>query len=240
LLRAPLRSPRLRVEAPDSLEPRLYGKHRVTAPNDSLHADEWAASPRRWMLYAAVGLVAGAVIALQIGIMRVFSVGSWAHFGSLVVSLAMLGFGLTSAVMCVAKGWFERHWQGVITGALCAFGPLVIAANLAAQQLPFNAIFLISDPLQKWKLFANFLLYLLPFLAGATFLGRCSCARSACSAAFISPTSPARVCVACCSWARCSCCRRTTWWSCRCCWRGWVPCCGSAGSRARAWPRLQH
>lgn len=144
---------------------------RVTLANGSLPADEWAASPRRWMLYAAVGLVAGAVIALQIGIMRVFSVGSWAHFGSLVVSLAMLGFGLTSAVMCVAKGWFERRWQGVIAGALALFGPLVVGSNLAAQQLPFNAIFLVSDPMQKWRLFANFMLYLLPFLAGATFLG---------------------------------------------------------------------
>ena len=143
----------------------------MTLPNETLHADEWAASPRRWMLYAAVGLVAGAVIALQIGIMRIFSVGSWAHFGSLVVSLAMLGFGLTSAVMCVAKGWFERHWQGVIGGALALFGPLVIGANLVAQQYPFNAIFLISDSAQKWRLFANFALYLLPFLAGATFLG---------------------------------------------------------------------
>ncbi len=63
-------------------------------------------------LYFAVGLGAGAVIALQIDIMRVFSVGSWAHFGSLVVSLAMLGFGLTSAVMTVAKDWFSRHWRG--------------------------------------------------------------------------------------------------------------------------------
>src|SRR3954468_422535 len=112
-------------------------------------------------LYLAVGLEAGAVIALQIGIMRIFSVGSWAHFGSLVVSLAMLGFGLTSAVMCVAKGWFERHWQGVIGGALALFGPLVIGANLMAQQYPFNAIFLISDSAQKWRLFANFALYLL-------------------------------------------------------------------------------
>ena len=54
-------------------------------------------------LYLSVGLIAGAVIALQIAIMRIFSVGSWAHFGSLVVSLAMLGFGLTSAIMCVRK-----------------------------------------------------------------------------------------------------------------------------------------
>ena len=121
--------------------------------------------------YLSVGLVAGSIIALQIGIMRVFSVGSWAHFGSLVVSLAMFGFGLTSAVMCVGKGWFERHWIGAIKGALLLFGPLMVVCNLAAQQVPFNAIFLISDPMQKWRLFANFVLYFLPFLAGALYLG---------------------------------------------------------------------
>jgi spermidine synthase len=122
-------------------------------------------------LYLSVALVAGAVIALQIGIMRIFSVGSWAHFGSLVVSLAMLGFGLTSAIMCVTTAWFDRHWRGVAATALALFGPLAVAANLLAQQLPFNAIFLVSDPVQKWRLAANFMLYMLPFLAGASFLG---------------------------------------------------------------------
>jgi SAM-dependent methyltransferase len=122
-------------------------------------------------LYLAVGLEAGAIIALQICIMRIFSVGSWAHFGSLVVSLAMLGFGLTSAVMCIGKGWFDRHWRGVATGSLMLFGPLTVASNLLAQQIPFNAIFLISDPMQKWRLAGNFMLYMLPFLAGALYLG---------------------------------------------------------------------
>ncbi|RYY75180.1 MAG: MFS transporter [Gammaproteobacteria bacterium] len=122
-------------------------------------------------MYAAVGCVAGAIIALQIGIMRIFAEGSWAHFGSLVVSLAMLGFGLTSAVMCLARHWFERHWFGVIAGSLAAFAPLVVGANLAAQQLPFNPIFIVSDASQKWRLLANFALYLLPFLAGSLFLG---------------------------------------------------------------------
>ncbi len=128
-------------------------------------------SRRNAALYIAVGLVAGAIIALQICIMRVFSIGSWAHFGSFVVSLAMLGFGLTSAVMCVAKSWFERHAEEVIAVALFLLGPLAVFSNLVAQQFPFNAIFLVSDPVQKWRLLANFLLYLLPFLAGATFLG---------------------------------------------------------------------
>jgi hypothetical protein len=136
-------------------------------PNDDVVLD----GRGRLALYLAVGLAAGAVIALQIDIMRVFSVGSWAHFGSLVVSLAMLGFGFTSAVMCVAKDWFQRHWLGAASVALALFGPLAVGANLFVQQLGFNAIFLVSDPAQKWKLLEIFLADLTPFLAGAVFLG---------------------------------------------------------------------
>lgn len=128
------------------------------------------AAPRTGHLLA-VGFVAGSIIALQIAVMRVFAVGSWTHFGSLVVSLAMLGFSLSSVVIFAGKAWFDHHWRGAASAALMLLGPLAVAANLAAQTLPFNAIFLVSDPAQKWLLLANFLLYLLPFLAGAFFLG---------------------------------------------------------------------
>ena len=133
--------------------------------------DSELGSGSRLALYVAVGLAAGSVIALQIDVMRVFSVGSWAHFGSLVVSLAMLGFGLASAVMTVAKDWFARNWRVAATVSLALFGPLAVAANLYVQHLGFNAIFLVSDPAQKWKLLAIFLAELTPFLAGAFFLG---------------------------------------------------------------------
>ena len=125
----------------------------------------------RLALYLAVGLGAGAVIALQIDIMRVFAVGNWTHFGSLVVSLAMLGFGLTSAVMAIAKGFFARNWLVIATVGLGAMGPLAVGANLFIQQLGFNPIYLVSDPHQKWKLGEIFLASLIPFLGGALFLG---------------------------------------------------------------------
>ena len=122
-------------------------------------------------VYVSLGFVAGAIIALQIAVMRVFAVGSWTHFGSLVISLAMLGFSLSSVIIFLFKDWFDRHWQGAAATALFLFGPLTVAANSVAQQVPFNAIFIVSDPAQKWRLFANFVLYLLPFLSGAFFLG---------------------------------------------------------------------
>ena len=122
-------------------------------------------------LYMSVGLVAGTLIALQIAIMRIFALGGSALFGSMAVSLAMLGFGLASAVMCIGKGWFGRNWQGVARLSLMLFGPLIVAANLAAQQIPFNAGLVVADPAETWRLAGNFLLYMLPFLPGAFFLG---------------------------------------------------------------------
>ncbi len=47
----------------------------------------------------------------------------------------------------------------------------MVGANLLAQQLLLNPIFLVADPMQTWRLAANFLLYLLPFLAGAGVCG---------------------------------------------------------------------
>ncbi len=121
--------------------------------------------------YVAVGLIAGAIIALQIGIMRVFAVGTWSHFGSFVISIAMLGFGVMSAAMCVSTPTFRKYWQPLITGALIVFGPLMLLSNAAAQSLGFNPIELVANPEQKFKLFYLFLVYFIPFLPGALFLG---------------------------------------------------------------------
>ena len=51
----------------------------------------------------------------------------------------MLGFGLTSAVMCIRKDWFDRHWRGVAAASLLLFGPLTVASNLAGA----------ADPVQR-------------------------------------------------------------------------------------------
>jgi hypothetical protein len=103
--------------------------------------------------------------------MRVFSIASWAHFGSLVISIAMLGFGVASAVMCIGKTRIAANRDLLAKICLLLFGPLLAAANGLAQQIPFNPIFLVSDPQQKLRLLANFLLYFSPFLPGAMFLG---------------------------------------------------------------------
>jgi len=130
------------------------------------------ASPAgRISFYVSVAALSAAMIAAQITIMRVFAIGSWAHFGSLVIAIAMAGFGLASAIMCVARGHFHRRAAAWASGALLAFGPLLVLGNQGAQALGFNPIFLSAGTGQVWVLLGVISCYFLPFLASALFLG---------------------------------------------------------------------
>ena len=87
-----------------------------------------------------VGLIAGAIIADQIAIMRIFAIGTWTHFGSFVISVAMLAFGVSSAVMCVRTDFFQKHWRLLADIALFLFGPLLVICNtLALLEKPWMA-----------------------------------------------------------------------------------------------------
>jgi hypothetical protein len=125
----------------------------------------------RSSFYLGVACLSAAMIAAQITIMRIFAIGSWAHFGSLVIAIAMAGFGLASAVMCVARGHFHRRAVPWACGALLAFGPLLVLGNAGAQALGFNPVFLAAGPAQFWLLLGVVGYYFLPFLAAALFLG---------------------------------------------------------------------
>ncbi|MBF0295014.1 MAG: hypothetical protein HQL96_07465 [Magnetococcales bacterium] len=130
------------------------------------------ASPdQRFPFFASVFLIAGAIIALQITVMRLYAISGWAHFGSMVISVAMFGFGLSSTTMCLGQAWFERHMQAIARTCLLLLGPTIVLGNVAAQKIGFNPIFLLADPQQFFNLLVNFLAYAVPFLLAALLLG---------------------------------------------------------------------
>lgn len=121
--------------------------------------------------YLALALISGSVLAYELFVMRVFACAGWSHFGSLVISIVMLGFGLFSTILCVRKDFFQRRLLFWVKLSLLLLGPSMAVCNALAQRIDFNPIFLLSDPNQKYLLASYFLIYLLPFLLGAMFLG---------------------------------------------------------------------
>ncbi|MBF0428483.1 MAG: hypothetical protein HQL94_06125, partial [Magnetococcales bacterium] len=126
---------------------------------------------QRFSFFLSVFCIAGAIIALQITVMRLYAITGWAHFGSMVISVAMFGFGLASTIMCLGQGWFERRMGAIARVGLLLFGPMIVLSNVVVQKAQFNPIFLLSDPQQLFNLLINFLAYAAPFWLGALLLG---------------------------------------------------------------------
>lgn len=123
------------------------------------------------LFYVSVTLLSASLIAYEISIMRVFAVGSWSHFASMTISIAMFGFTASSTIICIFKDAFKKNLEHWMTGCAIGLGPALAVANTLAQTLDFKPIFIISDGKQKTILFAYYVLYFAPFFIGATFLG---------------------------------------------------------------------
>ena len=63
--------------------------------------------PPRFRLLAAVGLVAGCGLALQVVLSRLLGAALFYHFTFLVISLALLGTGVAGLLLYVFPRWFR-------------------------------------------------------------------------------------------------------------------------------------
>ena len=133
---------------------------------------------------AALFLVSICVLAFEIEVMRVFAVGSWSNFGSMVISIALLGFGVAGTILTFLGDRVRRNPDGWLAVTAFALGPSMAVAHAVAQHVPFNPVLIVSDPAQLWWIGVYYLVYGVPFFAGGLFIG-------VCFTAFSSPHAPA-------------------------------------------------
>jgi predicted membrane-bound spermidine synthase len=121
-------------------------------------------------LELCVALAAGTILTLQICIVRIYVLTSWVHFGSIVISVAMMGLGMAAMVVHVAARRSQVDLPHLSGAALLVLGPSVLACNVGAQRFVFNPIFLTSDWTQAANLAVQLALYSVPFFLGSFFL----------------------------------------------------------------------
>jgi hypothetical protein len=120
---------------------------------------------------AAVFLVSGALIAAELAVMRTFSVGSWSNFGHMVISMALLGFGISGTMLTFIQRRVERNTERWLYLSAMLFMPTMGVAHLAAQRVNFNPLLITSDAGQLLRIGAYYVAYGLPFIVGAVFIG---------------------------------------------------------------------
>lgn len=95
---------------------------------------------------AGIFLLSMATLLLELSWTRVLSVSLWYHFGFLVISTALLGFGIAGVVLALS-GWLrERAELDKSLAALSlAFGISAIVSFRLTQLIPFDPFSLLAD-----------------------------------------------------------------------------------------------
>ena len=120
---------------------------------------------------AALFLVSLAVLGFEIEVMRVFAVASWSNFGAMVISIALLGFGLAGTLLTVLQERVRANPDAWLSSSAFTLAPSMALAHTLAQQVPFNPVLIATDASQLWWIGAFYLLYGLPFFVGGLFIG---------------------------------------------------------------------
>src|SRR2546426_2905858 len=102
-----------------------------------------------WYHYIGIFLFSLATLLLELALTRVLSVALWYHFGFLVISTALLGFGTSGVVLAL---WRRLREDIFLDRALAAlgllFGLLTVACFWVMQRIPFDPFSLFSDKRQ--------------------------------------------------------------------------------------------
>lgn len=121
------------------------------------------------MFLLSVSLLSASALAYQVLLMRLLSVVLWHHFAATVISLALLGYGLSGTVLTLAQEHLRGRFALVYPLGCGLFGVLAPGAFALAQRVPFNPLVAVWEP-DQWGAFAAiYLLLAVPFV----FAGGC-------------------------------------------------------------------
>ena len=121
--------------------------------------------------YFSVALISAAALAYEVLLVRLFSIIQWHHFVYMIISLALLGYGISGTLLAFAQAPMRRHFPTVFLGSLLLFALSSVGCFLLAQGLQFNPEEILWDSEQWWRLLLIYLLLACPFLFVATAVG---------------------------------------------------------------------
>jgi hypothetical protein len=117
-----------------------------------------------WQHYTGIFLLSLATLLLELALTRVLSVANWYHFGFLVISTALLGFGASGVTLSL---WTRLREEMPLDHALASlallFGFITLASFWLMQRIPFQPFRLLLDSSQLAYMLLYYLVLAAPF-----------------------------------------------------------------------------
>ena len=122
-------------------------------------------------LYLSVFLLSAGVLGYEVLLTRLFSIIQWHHYAYMIISLALLGFGASGALLSVVGPRLTRRFELFYGGSAALFGVTAVFSFVLAQQVPLNALSLVWDANQVLWLGLIYVILIAPFFFAASCIG---------------------------------------------------------------------
>lgn len=113
--------------------------------------------------FAGIFFTALSTLLLEFTLTRVLSVGLWYHFAFMIISVALLGFGISGVVLSVSKKLNTAETDKLLTILSICYGTSVMICFILMNKIPFDPFSLLTDTVQFVYLPVYYLLITVPF-----------------------------------------------------------------------------
>jgi SAM-dependent methyltransferase len=122
-------------------------------------------------VFPAVFFVSSAAIGYEILLMRLLSIVQWHHFAYMIISLALLGYGVSGTLIAIARRFLQPRFE--LAFAVCGllFCVTMVLCFALGQRIPFNALDVVWNPRQLIYLSGIYLVFFVPFFFAASCVG---------------------------------------------------------------------
>jgi spermidine synthase len=124
-------------------------------------------------IHAALLLLAGSVLMLEVALTRIFSVMLWNHYTFLVISTALLGFGAAGAFLAVSdRGDSGEDERRFLARNSLLFAVVTVLSVMAVTRLDLEPTRILLDFENSAKMFGMYLLSASPFFFAGLAIAR--------------------------------------------------------------------
>lgn len=126
---------------------------------------------KKYSTHLIIFITSFSLLFYQIALTRIFSITKWYNLVSIIITLALLGFGISGTMIAVLKRQIDKHYNLFNFVSLSLFPLSMSLSFIAYLKIPFNPYELGLDAIQIFYLLLYCFIIGIPFLIGAFIIG---------------------------------------------------------------------
>ncbi|HAP68049.1 MAG TPA: hypothetical protein DCQ99_09845 [Nitrospinae bacterium] len=114
-------------------------------------------------LYIGIYLTSLSTLLFEISLTRIFSIAQWYHFAFMVVSMALLGYGISGTFLMLFPSILKRDTYTLLSNSALLFAISSPLAYIISNQIAFDPIKIAWDSMQIIYILFYYILFSIPF-----------------------------------------------------------------------------